>query len=248
MSVTRLIRRFNTRFPRDGATLRLRQPCGEDRCQISRVRVSDGHQRNPKARCEFHLMVSFHHVSRIVRKAQRLDVGSVCELHITGIRRDTRQLPCKCRAESLEPTHTGSRTARATCSPSLSSAEHRALRRLGRGAVVPGFVSAVAAQQVPRQPPQLVRREPPLRHQLGGRPLHLLVRHRLRESGRVMIRGHSASVRRFCGVRGLLDIDECGRASPNGTTARRHQPPWAAATSKCETVVSRSTRYSSSSG
>ena len=135
MSVTRLIRRFNTRFPRDRATLRLRQPCGEDRCQISRVRVSDGHQRNPKTRCEFHLMVSFHHVSRIVRKAQRLDVGSVWELHITGIRRDTRQLPCKCRAESLEPTHTGSRTARATCSPSLSSAERRALRRLGRGAL-----------------------------------------------------------------------------------------------------------------
>src|SRR6185312_518013 len=50
------------------------------------------------------------------------------------------------------------------------------------------------------------------------------------------------------GVRDLLDIDECGRASPNGTTARRHQPAWAAATSKCETVVSRSTRYSSSSG
>ena len=37
-------------------------------------------------------------------------------------------------------------------------------------------------------------------------------------------------------------------ARPNGTTARRHQPAWMAATSKCETVVSRSTRYSSSSG
>ncbi len=46
----------------------------------------------------------------------------------------------------------------------------------------------------------------------------------------------------------LLDIDEYGWASPNGTTARRHQPAWAGATSKCETVVSRSTRYSSSSG
>ena len=53
-------------------------------------------------------------------------------------------------------------------------------------------MSAVAAQQVPRQPPQLGRREPPLRHQLGGRPLNRLVLHRLRESGRVMIRGYSA--------------------------------------------------------
>ena len=38
--------------------------------------MSDGHQRNPKARCEFHLILSFHHVSRIVRKAQRLDADT----------------------------------------------------------------------------------------------------------------------------------------------------------------------------
>lgn len=47
--------------------------------------MSDGHQRNPKVRCEFHLIVSFHHVSRIVRKAQRLDVGSVWELPVRTV-------------------------------------------------------------------------------------------------------------------------------------------------------------------